>query len=128
MRLLRQHIEQLESMQKGTDIDVQLERLFVYGMRNLLDFVKYTALSMAESLVSDTKQHSHPKASFLSMATWIRILNSSKRTSSPSLQRKSTLRCLIVSPKWISLFARIVLALNFLQVALPGGLLDPVVF
>ena len=31
-----------------------------------------------------------------------------------------------MSPKWISLFVRIVLALSFLQVALPGGLSDPV--
>ena len=37
------------------------------------------------------------------VAIWIRILNSSERTSSPSLQRKSTLRCSIVSPKWMSL-------------------------
>jgi len=37
-------------------------------MRNFVDFDKYTALSMAESLASDAKQHSHPKASFLSMA------------------------------------------------------------
>ena len=60
------------------------------------------------------------------VAIWIRILNSSEHTSSPSLQRKSTLRCSIVSPKWISLFGGFVLALSFLQVALPGGLSDPV--
>ena len=34
-----------------------------------MDFDKYTALSMAESLASDAKQNSHPKASFLSMAS-----------------------------------------------------------
>ena len=55
------------------------------------------------------------------VAIWIRILNSSEHTSSPSLQRKSTLRCSIVSPKWISLFGGFVLALSFLRVALPGG-------
>ena len=55
-------------MRKGTDIDVQLERLSAYGMRNLVDFDRYTALAMAESLASDAKQHSHPKASFFSMA------------------------------------------------------------
>ena len=69
MRLLRQRIEQLESMQKGTDIDVQLERLSAYGLRNLVDFDKSTALSMAETLASDAKQNSHPKASFLTMAS-----------------------------------------------------------
>ena len=31
-----------------------------------------------------------------------------------------------VCPKWIRLFVGIVLALNFLRVTLPGGLLDPV--
>ena len=71
MRLLRQCNEQLESMQKGTDIDVQLERLSTYCMQNLVDFDKYTALSTAESLASDAKQHSHPKASFLYMASQI---------------------------------------------------------
>ena len=83
MRLLRQRIEQLESVQKGTDIDVQLQRLSAYGLRSLV--VKYTTLSMAETLASDAKQN--PKASFLSMASKtmrgygpIRILNGSERT------------------------------------------------
>lgn len=69
MQLLRQLIEQLESLQKGRDIDVQLERLSAYGLRNLVNFDKYTALFIAESLASDAKQNSHPKASFLSMAS-----------------------------------------------------------
>ena len=69
MQLLRQRIEQLENIQKGTDIDVHLERLSAYGLRNLGDLDKYTALSMAESLASDARQNSHPKASFLSMAS-----------------------------------------------------------
>ena len=56
-------------MQKGTDIYVQLQRLSAYGLRSLVDFDKYTALSMAESLASDAKQNGHPKASFLSMAS-----------------------------------------------------------
>ena len=55
------------------------------------------------------------------VATWIRILNSSELTSSPSFQRKSTLRYSIVCPKGVSLFGGIVLALNFLRVGLPGG-------
>ena len=38
VRLLRQCIEQLETMQKDTDIDVQLERFSAYGLRNLVDF------------------------------------------------------------------------------------------
>ena len=55
MRLLRERIEQMESMQKGTDIDVQFERLSEYNMRNLVDFDKYTALSMAEFLSEGCK-------------------------------------------------------------------------
>ena len=39
----------------------------MYGLRSLVDFDKYTALSMAESLTSDAKQNSHPKASFFSI-------------------------------------------------------------
>ena len=66
MWFLHQRIKQL---QKATDIDVQLERLSAYGLWNLVDFDKYTTLSMAESLSSDAKQNSHPKASFLSMAS-----------------------------------------------------------
>ena len=41
----------------------------MYGIHKMVDFNKYTALSLAESLASDAKQHSHPKASFLSMAS-----------------------------------------------------------
>ena len=41
----------------------------MYGIHKMVDFNKYTARSMAESLASDAKQHSHPKASFLSMAS-----------------------------------------------------------
>ena len=69
MQLLGQRIEQLESIKKGTGIDVRLERLSAYGLRSLVDFDKYTALCMAEYLASDAKQNSHPKASFLSMAS-----------------------------------------------------------
>ena len=69
MQLLRQRVEQLENIQKGTDTDVQLERLSAYSLRKMVDFDKYAALSMAESLASDAKQNSHPKASFLSIAS-----------------------------------------------------------
>ena len=41
----------------------------MYGIRNMVDFDKYTSLSMADSLASDAKQHSHPKASFLCIAS-----------------------------------------------------------
>lgn len=40
-----------------------------YGFGNLVDFDKYTDLSMAESLAGDAKQNTHPEASFLSMAS-----------------------------------------------------------
>ena len=48
MQLLRQRIEQLESIKKGTDIDVQLERLSAYGLRSLVDFDKYFLALFAE--------------------------------------------------------------------------------
>ena len=120
-------------MQKGIDIDVQLERLSAYGLRGLVDFDKYTALSIAESLgrvmqsrIVILRPPSSPWLLRRRVAIWIRILNSSERTSSPSLQRESTLGSSIVSPKWISFFVWIVLALSFLQVAFPGTLSDPV--
>ena len=69
MAPLRQRIEQLENQQKGADIDTQIERLSSYGVRNLVDFDKYSALSMAESLASDAKQLNHAKASFLAVAS-----------------------------------------------------------
>ena len=119
-------------MKKGTDIDVQLERLSACGLRSLVYFDKYTALSMAESFASDAKQNSHPKASFLSKASqtirgyldkdpkqfrayFLALFAEKEYTQSSS-----------VSSKWISLFVRIVLALSFLQVAIPGALSDPV--
>ena len=69
MAQLRRRVETLESQQKASDIDAQIVRLSSYGLRHATDFDKYSALSMAESLASDAKQHNHPKASFLAVAS-----------------------------------------------------------
>ena len=69
MAQLPRRVETLESQQKASDIDAQIDRLSSYGLRHATDFDKYSALSMAESLASDTKQHNHPKASFLAVAS-----------------------------------------------------------
>lgn len=58
-------------MQKGTDIDVQLERLSAYRMRGgtwwiSINIPPFLWLSFC---AGDAKQHIHPKASFLSLAT-----------------------------------------------------------
>ena len=69
MAQLRRRVKTLESQQKASDIDAQIDRLSSYGLRHATDFDKYSALSMAESLASDAKQHNHPKASFLAVAS-----------------------------------------------------------
>ena len=69
MAHLRRRVETLESQQKASDIDAQIVRLSSYGLRPATGFDKYSALSMAESLASDAKQHNHPKASFLAVAS-----------------------------------------------------------
>ena len=69
MPQLRRRVETLESQQKASDVDAQIVRLSSYGLRHATDFDKYSALSMAESLASDAKQHNHPKASFLAVAS-----------------------------------------------------------
>ena len=69
MAQLRRSVETLESQQKASDIIAQIVRLSSYGLRHATDFDKYSALSMAESLASDAKQHNHPKASFLAVAS-----------------------------------------------------------
>ena len=66
---LRRRVETLESQQRASDIDVQIDRLSSYGLRHATEFDKYSTLSMAESLASDAKQHNHPKASFLAVAS-----------------------------------------------------------
>ena len=68
MAQLRRRLETLESQQRASDIDAQIDRLSSYGLRHATDFDKYPALSMAESLASNAKQHNHPKASFLAVA------------------------------------------------------------
>ena len=47
MRLLSPAYRAVGECAKGTDIFVQLERLAAYRMQNLVDFDKYTGLSMA---------------------------------------------------------------------------------
>ena len=69
MAKLRRRVETLESQQKASDIDAQIFRLSSYGLRHATDCDQYSALSMAESLASDAKQHNHPKASFLAVAS-----------------------------------------------------------
>ena len=65
---LTKRIELLESQQKG-DVEGQITRLSTYGHRNVADFDKYTALSLAESLASQAKQVNHSKVSFLAVAS-----------------------------------------------------------
>ena len=65
---LQKRIERLESQQKG-DIESQITCLSTYRQRNLADLDKYTALSMAELLVSHAKPVNHSKASFLAVAS-----------------------------------------------------------
>ena len=69
MAQLRRRVETLESQQKASDTDAQIVRLSSYGLRHATDFDKYSALSKAESLASDAKQHNHPKASLLAVAS-----------------------------------------------------------
>ena len=69
MAQLRRRVETLESQQKASQVDAQIVRLSSYGLRHATDFDKYSVLSVAESLASDAKQHNHPKASFLAVAS-----------------------------------------------------------
>ena len=50
------------------DFDSQLARLSAYGLRSAVDFDKYTALSMAESVAREAHHLSHETASFLDAA------------------------------------------------------------
>ena len=100
----------------------------MYGLQSLVDFDKCTALSV-EYLASDAKQNSHPKASFLSMAsqTMRGYLDKDPK------QFRAYFLALFAEKEYTRVLDRISkvdkslrAALSFLQVALPGGLSDPV--
>ncbi|KAL9978184.1 hypothetical protein ACROYT_G015678 [Oculina patagonica] len=63
---LLKRIEIVEMHQKS-DIEDQVGHLSTYGQSHLLDFDKYTTMSMAESLVSNAKQVN--QASFLAISS-----------------------------------------------------------
>ena len=67
MDQLLKRIESLEGQSKR-DFDSQLARLSAYGLRSAVDFDKYTALSMAESVAQKAHHLSHETALFLDAA------------------------------------------------------------
>ena len=71
---------------------------------NIPSFLWLSLWQVMQSRIVIPRPPSSPWLLRRCVAIWIRIQNSSERTSSPSLQSKSILRCSIVSPKWISLF------------------------
>lgn len=58
----------MESQQHQKSVEELLKKLGTYGLRRKCDFDKYTALSMAEDLVSTAKETKHEKSAFLAAA------------------------------------------------------------